>query len=71
MTTFPKLATVLTEETEYDRAIEVCEFAIAQGLSDGTAGGYSGRIARIRKAKIKASAHGTSADDGLWRGPAP
>lgn len=55
VTTFPQLATVLTEEAEYDRAIEVCEFAIANGLNDGTAGGYSGRIARIRKARTKAS----------------
>lgn len=55
VTTFPQLATILTEGADYDDAIAVCEFAIAYGLSDGTAGGYSGRIARIRKTKTKAS----------------
>jgi hypothetical protein len=55
VTTFPQIATVLTEGAQYDMAIAVCEFAIAYGLGDGTAGGYPGRIARIRKVRTKAA----------------
>ena len=50
--TFQYLATVYTEDCEYEKAIEVCEKAIAFGLNDGTKGGYLGRIERIKK-KIK------------------
>jgi tetratricopeptide (TPR) repeat protein len=47
--TFQYLATVYTEDGEYEKAIEVCERAIAFGLNDGTKGGYQGRIERIKK----------------------
>jgi tetratricopeptide (TPR) repeat protein len=47
--TFQYLATVYTEDEEYEKAIEVCEKAIAFGLSDGTKGDYQGRIERIKK----------------------
>ena len=47
--TFQYLATVYTEDNEYEKAIEVCEKAIAFGLNDGTKGGYQGRIERIKK----------------------
>lgn len=47
--TFQYLATVYTEDGEYEKAIEVCEKAIAFGLNDGTKGGYEGRIERIKK----------------------
>ena len=47
--TFQYLATVYTEDCEYEKAIEVCEKAIAFGLNDGTKGGYLGRIERIMK----------------------
>lgn len=50
--TFQYLATVYTEDCEYEKAIEVCEKAIAFGLHDGTKGGFHGRIERIAK-KIK------------------
>jgi hypothetical protein len=50
--TFQYLATVYTEDHEYETAIEVCEKAIAFGLNDGTKGGYRGRIERIKK-KVK------------------
>lgn len=50
--TFQHLATVYTEDKEYEKAIEVCEKAITFGLSDWTKSGYQGRIERIKK-KIK------------------
>ena len=47
--TFQYLATVYTEDGEYDKAIQVCEKAIEIGLQDGTKSGFQGRIERIRK----------------------
>jgi hypothetical protein len=47
--TFQQLATVLTEDGEFDEAIRVCERAQAFGLVDGTKAGFEGRIARIQK----------------------
>jgi hypothetical protein len=47
--TFQHFATVLAEDGENERAIEVCRRAISYGLSDGTQSGYDGRIARIQK----------------------
>ena len=47
--TFQKYATLLTEQGNFSRAIEVCELAISHGLHDGTKAGFEGRIARIRK----------------------
>lgn len=53
--TFPQLATVLTEDGEFDDAIGVCELALRLRLKDGTVGGYAKRIDRIRKVKQKQS----------------
>lgn len=47
--TLQYLATAYTEEEEYEKAIEVCEKAIAFGLHDGTQSNYKGRIERIKK----------------------
>ncbi len=47
--TFEYLATVYTEGGEYEKAIEVCEKAIAFGLHDWTKSDYAGRIERIKK----------------------
>lgn len=47
--TFQKLATLLTQQERFEEAVNVCERAIAFGLSDGTKSGYEGRIERIRK----------------------
>jgi len=47
--TFQYLATVYTEDGEYDKAVEVCEKAIAFGLHDWTKGDYQARIERIKK----------------------
>ena len=47
--TFQYLATVYTEDKEYNNAIEVCENAINFGLDDGTKSGFEGRIERIKK----------------------
>ena len=55
VTTFQKYARVLTEDHEYERAIEVCESAISFRLDDGTQSGYEGRIARLRKKMQKAN----------------
>lgn len=49
VTTFQKYATLLTEQGQYRRAVEVCEIAMSHGLHDGTKGGFEGRIARIKK----------------------
>jgi hypothetical protein len=47
--TFEKYATVLTEDGEFEKAIEVCNSAIGFKLKDGTKSGYEGRIERIKK----------------------
>lgn len=47
--TFQHLATVLTEKGDYDKAIAVCKKALSFGLSNGTRGGFEGRIDRIRQ----------------------
>lgn len=47
--TFQKYATLLTEDGEFQKAIEVCEAAISFGLRDGTKSGYEGRITKIKK----------------------
>ena len=49
VTTFQHYATVLTEDGDYDRAVELCRTAIKYGLEDGTASGFEGRITRILK----------------------
>jgi len=46
---FQYLATVYTEDDEHEKAISVCEKAIAFGLHDGTKGDYQARIERIKK----------------------
>lgn len=57
--TFQHYATILTEDGEFEKAIEVCRRAIAFGLdeslSDGTRPGYAGRIARIEKLMKRAA----------------
>lgn len=47
--TFQHYATLLTERGDFDRAVAVCETAMAHGLHDGTKSDYPGRIKRIRK----------------------
>jgi len=49
ISTFQNYATVLTEEGKFDKAIAICEQAIAYGLHDNTKSGYEGRIKRINK----------------------
>ena len=49
VTTFQKYSTLLTEQNNFDRAVEVCEVAISHGLHDGTRGGFEGRIERIKR----------------------
>ena len=49
VSTFQHYAAVLAERGEFERAVHVCEAAIAFGLHDGTKGGYEGRIERIKK----------------------
>ena len=49
VTTFQNYATILTEDGEFEKAIEVCKKAISYGLNDGTQSGYEGRIERIKK----------------------
>lgn len=51
---FLQLATLLNDSQAFDAAINLCQHALALGLSDGTVTGFEGRIARIEKAKAKA-----------------
>lgn len=46
---FKRLAIIYEQRGEYQQAIEVCERAIDLGLSDGTKGGFEGRLERIMK----------------------
>ena len=52
---FQHFATLLTEQGDYARAIQVCELALSKGLHDGTVSGFEGRIERIKKAAAKAA----------------
>ena len=47
--TFQHLATVLTENGDYDKAVHVCEQAVSFGVPNGKDGGFEERIARIRE----------------------
>ncbi len=47
--TFKNLATVLTEDQEFDKALEVCSKALAFDVLDGTIDGFEGRIRKIKK----------------------
>ena len=47
--TFKILATLLTERGEFTKAIEVCQKALDLGLTDGTKGGFEGRIKSIQR----------------------
>lgn len=51
--TFQYLATVYAEDGEFGKAIKVCELAIGFGLEDGTKGGFSGRMERIKKKAVE------------------
>ncbi|ACN17187.1 hypothetical protein HRM2_41300 [Desulforapulum autotrophicum HRM2] len=44
---FKVLAIILEEDGDYDRAVSVCETALANGVDDGTKSGFEGRIQRI------------------------
>jgi hypothetical protein len=50
---FKHLATVLVERGLFSKAVEVCEYAMQFGLSDGTKGGFDSRIQKIRKQEQK------------------
>jgi hypothetical protein len=47
--TFQHLATVLTENGDYEKALHVCEQAVSFGVPNGKDGGFEERIARIRE----------------------
>jgi len=53
VTTFQHLATVYSEDGNYDRAIDICKIALSYDLHDNTQSGFEGRIERIRKKKVK------------------
>lgn len=46
---FQQYATLLTEQGNFTRAIEVCRIAMDFGLADGTKGGFESRIKKIEK----------------------
>jgi hypothetical protein len=54
VSTFQLFATVLTEDCDFEEAIQICKLAIAFSLEDGTKSGFSGRIDRIRRIMSKA-----------------
>jgi|SRR5690554_3034813 len=56
VTTFQKYATLLLEQNNFDRAVEVCEVAIFHGLHDGTKSSFEGRIERIKRKAAKHNA---------------
>ena len=56
ISTFQNYATVLTENSEYNKAISICEEALRLGLHDNTKSGFEGRIERIRKKAEKENA---------------
>lgn len=45
---FKRLAIILENEEKYTEAIHVSEAALTLGLTDGTKGGYEGRIAKLK-----------------------
>lgn len=47
--TFQHYATLLTEDGEFGKAIDVCNTAISFGLHDWTKADYAGRVERIKK----------------------
>jgi len=49
ISTFQHYATVLTENLNFDEAIDICKQAISYGLHDSTKSGFKGRIIRIQK----------------------
>ncbi|MFC4661693.1 tetratricopeptide repeat protein [Oceanobacillus aidingensis] len=49
---FSKLAIIYEKQKEYEKAIEVSKLGLEYGLSDGTQGGFEGRIDRLKK-KLK------------------
>lgn len=51
--TFQHLATVYSEDGNYDRAIDICKMALSYDLHDNTQSGFEGRIERIKKKKLK------------------
>lgn len=55
VTTYARLATVLSEDGLHDEAIAVCHQAIILGLHDGTKGDFPGRVLRLRKAAVRSA----------------
>lgn len=53
--TFQQLATVLTEDGDFQGAAEVCRTALRFDLHDNTISGFEGRIERIRKAEARSA----------------
>jgi hypothetical protein len=53
--TFQRLATVLTEDMEFDEAIEVCRSAIEYGIDSETADGFEKKIEEIENAQQASS----------------
>lgn len=48
MPSFKRLAIILENERKYEEAIRIAELALSYGLSDGTKGGYEGRIEKLK-----------------------
>ena len=53
---FKQYATLLTEQGNFDRALQVCAIAQRHQAEDGTQGGFAGRIKRIEKSRAKVQA---------------
>lgn len=45
---FKRMAIILENEQKYEEAIKISELALTYGLSDGTKGGYAGRIEKLK-----------------------
>jgi hypothetical protein len=46
---FKRLAIIFESEKKYNEAIKVSKLALKYGLSDGTKGGYEGRINKLQE----------------------
>ena len=59
VSTFQQYAKLLSEDSEDERAIEVCERTMSFGLTDGTQSGFEGRVGRTRKKMLVGGRDGT------------
>lgn len=70
VTTFQNYAMLLTEQSRFDDAIDVCNRGLAFGLHDHTQSGFEGRIKRIEKLRAQKAQQDAQADSPASGGAA-